>query len=118
MTLIGPHRDEVRFLSNGIDLGEYGSRGQVRTALMSLKLAEAAWMQQKTGEWPVILLDEVLAELDEARRADLLRFLQEGAQSILTTTDLQLFTPDFVRRAAIWNLHAGCIASSELPEQG
>ncbi|HEX9012933.1 MAG TPA: DNA replication and repair protein RecF, partial [Anaerolineaceae bacterium] len=56
MTTIGPHRDEVRFLSNGIDLGDYGSRGQVRTALLSLKLAEVAWLKEKTGHWPVLLL--------------------------------------------------------------
>ncbi len=117
MTLIGPHRDEFRILSNGIDLGDYGSRGQVRTALMALKLAEVAWMRQKSGEWPVLLLDEVLAELDAQRRQDLLAFLAEGEQSLLTTTDLNLFTPAFVRRAAIWNIRAGCIVSSELPAQ-
>ncbi len=72
VTTIGPHRDEVRFTANGIDLGDFGSRGQVRTALMALKLAEVAWMREKIGEWPVLLLDETLAELDLQRRADLL----------------------------------------------
>ena len=57
VTTIGPHRDELRFLANDIDLGDYGSRGQVRTALLSLKLAEVNWMKERTGEWPVILLD-------------------------------------------------------------
>jgi DNA replication and repair protein RecF len=57
ITTIGPHRDEMRFLANDIDLGNYGSRGQVRTALLSLKLAEVSWMKDRTGEWPVILLD-------------------------------------------------------------
>ncbi len=68
VTTIGPHRDELRFFSNGIDLGIYGSRGQARTAVLSLKLAEVIWMREKTGEWPVLLLDEVLAELDNERR--------------------------------------------------
>ena len=81
MTTIGPHRDELRFLSNGIDLGDYGSRGQVRTALLSLKLAEAPWMQERTGQWPVMLLDEILAELDDHRRADLLAYLGECEQT-------------------------------------
>jgi recombinational DNA repair ATPase RecF len=64
MTLVGPHRDELRFLANGLDLGEYGSRGQQRTAVLALKLAQAQWMREHTGEDPVLLLDEVLAELD------------------------------------------------------
>ncbi|HEY5901174.1 MAG TPA: DNA replication and repair protein RecF, partial [Anaerolineales bacterium] len=68
VTTIGPHRDELRFLANNVDLGDYGSRGQVRTALLALKLAEVAWMKERTGEWPVILLDEVMAELDLQRR--------------------------------------------------
>ena len=75
MTVIGPHRDELRFLGNGIDLGEYGSRGQMRTTLLALKLAEVAWMKERTGEWPVTLLDEVMAELDLERRHDLLRYV-------------------------------------------
>jgi DNA replication and repair protein RecF len=52
VTTIGPHRDELRLLSNGIDLGDYGSRGQVRTALLALKLAEVTWIKNRTGEWP------------------------------------------------------------------
>jgi len=84
---------------------------------MALKLAEVAWMREKSGEWPMLLLDEVLAELDAQRRQDLLEFLAEGTQSLLTTTDLNLFTPDFVRRAAIWTIQAGYIVSSELPAQ-
>src|SRR5512140_869806 len=75
VTTLGPHRDELRFVSNGIDLSDYGSRGQVRTALLALKLAEVEWMKNKTGHWPVLLLDEVLAELDTQRRLDLLGYL-------------------------------------------
>ena len=78
LTTVGPHRDELRFLANGIDLGDYGSRGQVRTALLAIKLAEVSWMRERTGEWPVILLDEVMAELDLQRRADLLKSAEEG----------------------------------------
>ena len=64
MTTIGPHRDDFRFLSNQIDLGEFGSRGQGRTALLAMKLAEVNWLRQKTGDWPVLLLDETMSELD------------------------------------------------------
>ena len=106
-TTIGPHRDELRFFANGIDLGIYGSRGQVRTAMLSLKIAEVAWMKEKTGHWPVLLLDEVLAELDPQRREDLLNRLEESEQALLTTTDLDLFTPEFVENVARWEVFGG-----------
>ena len=107
VTTIGPHRDEIRFLANNIDLGNYGSRGQVRTALLSLKLAEVSWMKDRTGEWPVILLDEVMAELDVQRRADLLKYIGQTEQVLFTTTDLNFFTPEFAGNAEVWQVQAG-----------
>src|SRR5512146_1312961 len=107
VTTIGPHRDELRFLANDIDLGNYGSRGQVRTTLLSLKLAEVNWMKDRTGEWPVILLDEVMAELDLYRRADLLKYVGESEQVLFTTTDLNLFEHDFVQKAEVWKVSDG-----------
>lgn len=107
VTTIGPHRDEIRFLANGIDLGIYGSRGQARTAVLSLKLAEVAWMKEITGEWPVLLLDEVLAELDPERRSDFLSRLLQSEQSLLTTTDLDLFDPGFTQQAKLWKIQQG-----------
>ncbi len=107
VTTLGPHRDELRFLANGIDLSDYGSRGQVRTALLALKLAEIEWMKARTGQWPVLLLDEVLVELDSQRRLDLLTSLDKVEQSILTTTDLKLFDPAFVKEAEVWQVELG-----------
>ena len=107
VTTIGPHRDELRFLANNIDLGNYGSRGQVRTTLLALKLAEVNWMKDRTGEWPVILLDEVMAELDLQRRADLLKYVRETEQVVFTTTDLNLFTPEFTGKAEVWRVEGG-----------
>lgn len=106
-TTIGPHRDELRFLSNRVDLGDFGSRGQVRTAMLALKLAEVAWIKEKTGHDPVLLLDEVMAELDTHRRTDLLSRLAAVDQSLLTTTDLDLFDPEFVRKATLWQVVGG-----------
>ena len=111
-TLIGPHRDEIQFLANGINLGTYGSRGQIRTTLLSLKLAEIVWIKKKTGSWPVLLLDEVLAELDTQRRADLLARLVDSEQVMLTTTDLDLFTPEFVAGAKHWFINGGRVKTS------
>ncbi|UCF28386.1 MAG: hypothetical protein JSW42_01490, partial [Chloroflexota bacterium] len=107
VTTVGPHRDDLRFLENGIDLGVYGSRGQVRTAMLSLKMAEMAWMKEVTNYSPVLLLDEALAELDPSRREDLLDRLTNNSQTLLTTTDLDLFTPDFVEKATLWRVSDG-----------
>ncbi len=107
VTTIGPHRDELRFLANGIDLGVYGSRGQSRTAILALKLAEVAWLKEETGQWPVLLLDEVLAELDVQRRTDLLERLADIEQALLTTADLEAFSKDFIRQATLWRINAG-----------
>jgi DNA replication and repair protein RecF len=107
VTTIGPHRDELRFLANDFDLGDYGSRGQIRTALLSLKLAEVNWMKERSGEWPVILLDEVMAELDVQRRADLLKYVGESEQVLFTTTDLNLFAPEFAEKAEVWKVWGG-----------
>jgi DNA replication and repair protein RecF len=107
VTTIGPHRDELRFLSNGIDLGTYGSRGQARSAILALKIAEVAWMHTRSGHWPILLLDEVLAELDTQRRFDLLERLNQSEQVLLSTTDLGLFAQEFVEKATVWQVANG-----------
>lgn len=111
VTTIGPHRDELRFLSNQIDLGDYGSRGQGRTALLALKLGEVNWLRKRTGEWPVLLLDEIMSELDVERRADLLAALAECDQAILTSTDLSMFERDFVDNHAVWEVSGGMVSA-------
>lgn len=110
VTTIGPHRDDFSLLSQGIDLRLYGSRGQNRTAMLALKLAEIQWLEERTGEMPILLLDEVLAELDAARRADLLARIQPARQAILTAADLSMFTDAFQQAASLWKVHAGTIA--------
>lgn len=115
LTLSGPHRDDLRFVSNQVDLSSFGSRGQIRTTLLALKLAEVRWMREKTNEWPVLLLDETLAELDPQRRSELMDVLQESEQSILTTTDLSQFSPEFVQDSSIWQVRAGCIVPADQP---
>jgi DNA replication and repair protein RecF len=109
VTTIGPHRDELRFLGNQVDLGDYGSRGQSRTALLALKVAEVAWLRQRTGEWPVLLLDETMSELDTKRREDLLTALSECDQAILTSTDIDMFEPGFVERHPVWRVDKGVV---------
>lgn len=109
MTTLGPHRDEFRFIGSGIDLGDYGSRGQGRTALLSLKFAEVQWMRTKTGEWPVLLLDEIMAELDPERRADLLAVLGQVEQALLTSTDPDMFPAEFTHNHEVWHVRDGLV---------
>jgi len=110
VTTIGPHRDEMRIQCNGIDLTDYGSRGQIRTALLALKLAEVDWLKAKNGEWPVLLMDETLAELDEDRRTCLLDYLHIVEQALLTTTDLNLFPAEFSANCERWMVNQGNIS--------
>jgi DNA replication and repair protein RecF len=112
VTTVGPHRDELRFFSNGIDLGNFGSRGQIRSLLLALKLAEVSWMKARSGSFPVLLLDETQAELDVQRRSELLDYLVAYEQALFTTTDLALYPRNFVEKATVWTISNGRILPS------
>ena len=109
ITLSGPHRDELRLFINEHDCGLYGSRGQARTAVMALKFAELQWMRDQIGEYPIFLLDEVVAELDSKRRAFLLERLDGQAQTLVTATELDIFAPAFLELARIFKVVNGQI---------
>ena len=120
VTVFGPHRDEVYFTAGSptqgtheVDLRTYGSRGQQRTAVLSLKLAELAWMREQTGETPVLLFDEVLAELDRQRRSYLLEQVNSVEQAILTATDPQMFSNEFLDRAILWEVQDGIVRNKQ-----
>ncbi len=109
ISLIGPHRDELRFLADKVDLGIYGSRGQQRTAALSLKLAEARFILVKTEDHPILLLDDVLSELDSRRRSHLLQAVSQYRQVLMTTTDLDYYEPDFLKQAELYRVKQGCV---------
>ena len=77
--------------------------------MLALKLAQMDWIHARTGEWPILLLDEVLAELDPQRRAQLLRRVTGAEQLLLTTADADLFDAPFRARARIWEVAAGVV---------
>jgi DNA replication and repair protein RecF len=104
MTLIGPHRDEVHFLLNGKDSRVYASQGQQRTIALAWKLAEVSVITEVGGQPPVLLLDDVMSELDEARRHSLATFVGEAAQTFVTTTNIGYFDKDMVDRAQVVRL--------------
>jgi DNA replication and repair protein RecF len=109
MSLIGPHRDDLRFSVGGIDLTIYGSRGQQRTAALALKLAEVKLISQKVGEQPILLLDDVMSELDDARRGYLMQMIDGAQQAILTTTDLKDYSIGFLTEATLLRVREGRI---------
>jgi DNA replication and repair protein RecF len=111
VTLVGPHRDELRVIADEIDLGTFGSRGQQRTAVLALKLAEVHWLRSKLDDWPILLLDEVMAELDMHRRGCLLDQIDGAHQSILTSTDPEMFAAEFRARAKLLKVVSGRIES-------
>lgn len=83
-TLIGPHREDLAVSAHGRPLPEFASRGEQRSAVLALKMAEAAWISERRGETPVFLLDDVLSELDPRRRAALAEAIPAGAQALVT----------------------------------
>ncbi len=104
MTLVGPHRDDVRFLCDGVDLGTFGSRGQQRTAALAVKLAQVAWLQAHNGDTPVVLLDDVFSELDPHRARCLLDYVSRCEQALITTTNvapIEPYLPPHVKRFCI-----------------
>ena len=116
VTLVGPHRDEARFVVNDVDAGVYGSRGQQRTAALALKLAEVDLMRHETGEHPVLLLDDVLSELDAHRRQFLLRYLDDGPQqAVITATDLHALPGSFLQGCQLWRVQMGGLSDISAP---
>ena len=108
-TSVGPHRDDVRIVLDGQDARAYGSQGQQRTAVVSLKLAEAALIERRTGERPVLLLDDVLSELDGERRSALLDQVAGGGQVVLTSVEIGSFPADLIAGAMVWKVREGTI---------
>lgn len=113
VTLFGPHRDDFSFEANGIDLRTYGSRGQQRTAVLALKIAETQFMLQETGQQPILLLDEVMSELDSRRQRHLLQAMSSVQQSILTTTSWDIFEEAFLSQTLRLQVREGRVQKME-----
>ncbi len=110
-TLVGPHRDEVEFTINQTPARSYGSQGQQRTLVLALKLAELKLIEEVVGEPPLLLLDDVLAELDLNRQNQLLEAIQDRFQTLITTTHLGAFDSQWLNSSQILSVHAGQISS-------
>ena len=96
-TGIGPHHDDIVLEVNGINLRSFGSQGQQRTGVLALKLAELEFLRSETGEYPVLLLDDVMSELDGTRRKELMNFIRkERIQTLITATDEAYLPREFI----------------------
>ncbi len=107
--LVGPHRDDVSFFINNIEAKKFASQGQQRTIVLSLKLAELELIKEKIGDNPVLLLDDVLAELDNNRQNYLLNAIGNETQTIITSVDTVLFTGEYLKDVEIFNVENGAV---------
>jgi DNA replication and repair protein RecF len=111
---LGPQRDDLCFRvgateETAIDVKTFGSQGQQRTVALSLRLAERRLIEEMVGEPPVVLLDDVLSDLDEQRRAQIFSLALGSGQTFLTTTDLDALPAEARERAAVWAVRAGTV---------
>jgi len=109
---VGPHRDDIELKINGIDAVKFASQGQQRTLVLSLKLGELTIIQEKTGYSPILLLDDVLAELDDTRQNFLLKSIENNIQTIITSVDTILFDEEFLKDVQIYTIENGKIKTT------
>lgn len=112
-TVVGPHRDDLIFLVNGRNVQTYGSQGQQRTTALSVKLAEIELIHEKTGEYPILLLDDVLSELDDHRQTHLLNSIQGKVQTFVTTTSVEGIHHEMMKQASMFEVTNGNIQQLE-----
>lgn len=112
-TLYGPHRDDITFQLNDRKLQFYGSQGQQRTTVLSLKLAELELINQMTGEYPILLLDDVLSELDDSRQHILMSRIEKKVQTFLTTASLEGVQTHSLQHAEILYVQQGLVSKGE-----
>jgi DNA replication and repair protein RecF len=113
-TLLGPQRDDLTFLIGPpdgppLDARTYGSQGQQRTVALALRLAERRLIEETVGETPLVLLDDVLSDLDERRRAQIFALALSGGQTFLTTTDLSALPLDAVKAGSVFTVRTGIV---------
>src|SRR5690625_2966765 len=109
--LAGPHRDDISFYINDFDVQTYGSQGQQRTTALSVKLAELELIHHEIGEYPVLLLDDVLSELDDQRQSHLLDTIQGKVQTFVSTTSVDGIDHEILEKAEIFYVSNGTIST-------
>lgn len=108
-TVHGPHRDDIEFRIHDTPARSHGSQGQQKTAALSVKLAEIALVVDRAGQTPVLMLDEVLAELDDVRAAKLFAAIPDDVQTLITTTDVSGTRNTGFRPQATFGIQSGAL---------
>ncbi len=116
-TVVGTHRDEIEFTINQTPARYYGSQGQQRTLVLALKLAELKLIEEVIGEPPLLLLDDVLAELDPNRQKQLLEVIGDRFQTIITTTHIDSFNQAWIKDSQVLQVTAGEIITDNIPQR-
>ena len=109
-TKIGPQHDDLEFYINDLDAKMFASQGQQRSIVLSLKLAEINYLKNKTGTYPVLLLDDVLSELDKNRQLKLLDAINENVQTFITTPSISDIKEDLLKKAKVFKIENGNIS--------
>ena len=106
-SLVGPHRDDFVFYLNDKNLKVYGSQGQQRIAVLAIKLAEIDIFKTYTNTTPILLLDDIFSELDNRKKNNLLKFIKNNIQTIITTTELSTINKKIIDKAKLIEIEDG-----------
>ncbi|MCT7689461.1 MAG: DNA replication and repair protein RecF, partial [Lactobacillus crispatus] len=109
-TTSGPHRDDIEFKLDGQNAHLYASQGQQRSIALSVKLAEIQLVHQLTDEYPLLLLDDVMSELDHGRQSALLNYIHGKTQTFITTTDLEGISWEIIKKPRVYHIQSGKIS--------
>ena len=107
ISLIGPHRDDFIFFLNDKNIALYGSQGQLRSVILALKLSEIELFKQSGDDDPILLLDDIFSELDLDKKNNLIKYINNNIQTIITTTDINMIDENLVKKANIFEIKNG-----------
>ena len=113
VTLLGPHRDDFSFFFEEKELAVYGSQGQIRAAILALKLSEVLIFKEKDCDYPILLLDDIFSELDVDKRNRLVKYILDDVQTIITTTDIEMIDKSLADKAKIFVVDDGKVMDVE-----
>ena len=117
-SMFGPHKDDIEFYLDNLNLKNYGSQGQQRLAILSIKLASVEILKQIKNDTPILLLDDVFSELDDEKKNHLLKYIDNNIQTIITTTDLKSIDNSIKKKAKLFEIENGNIICEKMEVDG
>ena len=117
-SMFGPHKDDIEFYLDNLNLKNYGSQGQQRLAILSIKLASVEILKQIKNDTPILLLDDVFSELDDEKKNHLLKYIDNNIQTIITTTDLKSIDNSIKKKSKLFEIENGNIICEKMEVDG